>query len=164
MRAFAKYSTPALAGLITFAVACGESTAPDTKRLPTEPSAPAEGRNSGDRPPTTPTSLRITATGARSVSLAWNASTDNSGDFTYRIVRSGGSAGGLPGWLDESLRHGHTLPLGSTRAGSREIADAASPGSSCWIPDCNAFATANGRPSLTAAASSVTRLATTSER
>ena len=52
--------------------------------------AASAGRKSGDRPPTTPTNLRITASGARSVSLAWNPSTDDSGDFTYRIVRSGG--------------------------------------------------------------------------
>ena len=35
--------------------------------------------------PTTPTNLRVTATTSTSVSLAWNASTDNSGSFTYTI-------------------------------------------------------------------------------
>lgn len=53
---------------------------------------------SGDRtPPTTPTSLRVTATGARSVSLAWNPSTDKSRIATYRIYRSGGYEFRVPG-------------------------------------------------------------------
>jgi hypothetical protein len=34
-------------------------------------------------PPTTPTNLRVTAVSPTSVSLAWNASTDNSGSFFY---------------------------------------------------------------------------------
>ena len=36
-------------------------------------------------PPTTPTNLHVTATTANSVTLAWNASTDNSGNFSYRV-------------------------------------------------------------------------------
>jgi chitodextrinase len=36
-------------------------------------------------PPTKPTNLRVTAKTMTSVSLAWNASTDNSGAFTYRV-------------------------------------------------------------------------------
>ena len=39
-------------------------------------------------PPTTPTNLRITATTDTTVSLAWNASTDNSGNFSYRVTES----------------------------------------------------------------------------
>jgi chitodextrinase len=38
-----------------------------------------------DTAPTTPTNLHVTATTPTSVSLAWNASTDNSGSVTYRI-------------------------------------------------------------------------------
>ena len=41
-------------------------------------------------PPTTPTNLRITASTANSVSLAWNASTDNSSNWWY-CVQSGGA-------------------------------------------------------------------------
>jgi chitodextrinase len=36
-------------------------------------------------PPTKPTNLRVTAKTMTSVSLAWNASTDNSGNFSYRV-------------------------------------------------------------------------------
>lgn len=39
-------------------------------------------------PPTTPTNLRITATTATSISLAWNASTDNSNNWWYCVQRS----------------------------------------------------------------------------
>ncbi len=50
--------------------------------------APASA--AGDRTaPTTPTNLRITATTANSVSLAWNASTDNSSRFWYCVQTSG---------------------------------------------------------------------------
>src|SRR5687768_8993362 len=36
-------------------------------------------------PPTTPTNLHVTATTANSVTLAWDASTDNSGSLSYRV-------------------------------------------------------------------------------
>jgi chitodextrinase len=41
-------------------------------------------------PPTTPTNLRVLNTTSFSVSLSWNASTDNSGNFSYRIRHSWG--------------------------------------------------------------------------
>ncbi len=41
--------------------------------------------------PTTPGNLRVTATTTTSVSLAWNASTDNSGKVTYRVREAGGT-------------------------------------------------------------------------
>ena len=41
--------------------------------------------------PTTPGNLRVTATSTTSVSLAWNASTDNSGSVTYRVREAGGT-------------------------------------------------------------------------
>src|SRR5687767_9529799 len=40
-------------------------------------------------PPTAPSNLRVTGKTTSSVSLAWNPSTDNSGNFSYRIRRSG---------------------------------------------------------------------------
>jgi chitodextrinase len=40
-------------------------------------------------PPTTPANLRITATTATSVSLAWDKSTDNSGNFWYCVQTNG---------------------------------------------------------------------------
>jgi chitodextrinase len=48
--------------------------------------------------PTAPTNLTVTGTTAYSVSLAWGASTDNSGSFTYRIVnRTWGTSVDAPG-------------------------------------------------------------------
>ena len=43
-----------------------------------------------NRAPTKPTSLRITAVGSYGVSLAWHASSDNSGSFSYVIQASNG--------------------------------------------------------------------------
>ena len=46
----------------------------------------------GDKtPPTAPTNLRVTSLGQMSVTLAWNASTDNSGSVTYSVVKDGQS-------------------------------------------------------------------------
>lgn len=42
------------------------------------------------KPPTAPTNLRVTDFGSFSVSLAWNPSTDNSGNFSYRIRHTWG--------------------------------------------------------------------------
>jgi hypothetical protein len=44
----------------------------------------------GDKtPPTTPTNLRITNLSHKSVTLAWDASTDNSGSFSYSVNKDG---------------------------------------------------------------------------
>jgi chitodextrinase len=52
-------------------------------------SAVGAGVTRRDRtPPTTPTNLRITATTDTTISLAWNASADNSGNFSYRVTES----------------------------------------------------------------------------
>jgi chitodextrinase len=54
----------------------------------------------GDKtPPTAPTNLRVTSLGQTSVTLAWNASTDNSGSVTYSVVKDG---------------QGFTVPQGQT--------------------------------------------------
>jgi chitodextrinase len=61
-------------GAIVLVVAFGAST--------------AEARR--DRtPPTTPTDLRVIATTDTTVTLAWNPSTDNSGNFSYRVTERG---------------------------------------------------------------------------
>jgi chitodextrinase len=45
---------------------------------------------SGDKtPPTTPTNLRVASLGRTSVTLAWDASTDNSGSFSYSVNKDG---------------------------------------------------------------------------
>ena len=49
--------------------------------LSTSPALAARDRT----PPTTPTNLQVTATTTNSVTLAWNPSTDNSGNFSYRV-------------------------------------------------------------------------------
>src|SRR3954471_15530858 len=54
----------------------------------------------GDKtPPTTPTNLHATSVGQTSVTLAWNASTDNSGSFSYSVNKDG---------------QGFTVPQGQT--------------------------------------------------
>jgi hypothetical protein len=53
-------------------------------------SSASAARGGRDRtPPTTPTDLRITATTDTTVTLAWNPSTDNSGNFSYRVRERG---------------------------------------------------------------------------
>lgn len=47
-------------------------------------------------PPTTPTNLHVTAKDSFSVSLAWNPSNDNSGQFSYVIVASNGQRATVP--------------------------------------------------------------------
>jgi chitodextrinase len=49
----------------------------------------AAGARPDRSPPTTPTNLRITATGPTSLSLAWNASKENSSNWWYCVQRSG---------------------------------------------------------------------------
>lgn len=47
-------------------------------------------------PPTKPGNLRVTSMTSYQVSLAWNASTDNSGSFSYRVVVSDGGTYTVP--------------------------------------------------------------------
>jgi fibronectin type 3 domain-containing protein len=47
--------------------------------------APASAHAQDRTKPTTPTNLRVTAVNGISAGLAWNASTDNSGVFSYRV-------------------------------------------------------------------------------
>jgi chitodextrinase len=42
-------------------------------------------------PPTTPTNLRVTSLSQKSVTLAWDPSTDNSGSFSYSVNKDGQS-------------------------------------------------------------------------
>jgi hypothetical protein len=57
--------------------------------------SPAWGQR--DRtPPTTPTDLRVVGASDYSVTLSWNASTDNTGEFSYRLVSSAGVSALVP--------------------------------------------------------------------
>lgn len=47
-------------------------------------------------PPTRPTNLRVISKTSYQVALAWNASTDNSGTFSYRVVMSNGGTYTVP--------------------------------------------------------------------
>ncbi len=60
-----------------------------------------------DEPPSTPTNLRITGANLSSVSLAWDASTDNIGVSGYRIYRNGFKVGTASGatFTDTGLAH-----------------------------------------------------------
>ena len=51
--------------------------------------APAARGGRDRQPPTTPSNLRITASGPTSVSLAWDASTDNQSNWWYCVQRNG---------------------------------------------------------------------------
>ncbi|NLN75114.1 MAG: hypothetical protein GX139_02235 [Armatimonadetes bacterium] len=50
-----------------------------------------------NQPPTVPANLRVTGTTTSSISLAWNASTDNIGVVGYRIYRNGAQVGTATG-------------------------------------------------------------------
>src|SRR6187549_2586912 len=51
----------------------------------------------GDRTaPSRPTNLRVTSSSAYQISLAWNASTDNSGALSYKVFVSYGSTYTVP--------------------------------------------------------------------
>lgn len=69
------HKIPLAAGLIVLAATVLVSTA---------------GASRDRTPPTTPTNLRITASTETSVSLAWDASRENSGNFWYCVQRSAG--------------------------------------------------------------------------
>jgi hypothetical protein len=72
------FATAVLAFALVFV-----SAAPARKPPPPPPTP-------GDKtPPTTPTILRITASSATSISLAWNASTDNSTNWWYCVQTNG---------------------------------------------------------------------------
>ena len=63
-----------------------------------------------NEPPTTPTNLRITGVTSSSISLAWDASTDNIGVAGYRIYRNGSQVGTATGttYTDTGLANNTT--------------------------------------------------------
>ncbi|MFL5631539.1 MAG: hypothetical protein ACJ77T_09815, partial [Gemmatimonadaceae bacterium] len=99
MRALAKYSTPALSGLIVFAVGCSDAVAPDTDRLLLDPGAAAAARKTpgptspppDTTPPTVPT-VASTDVGRRHISLAWSSTDAGSAGapIYYSITVNGG--------------------------------------------------------------------------
>ena len=104
MRALAKYSTAALAGLIVIAMACREATAPDTE-LSLDAGAYAAGKKGpGNVPPpadvTPPTApvLSLTGFGRRHISLAWSSTDDRTGNILYRFTVNGAPDPYGPTW------------------------------------------------------------------
>ena len=88
---FVPRSVVAAALALVLALAVAGPVAAGKKPAPAPP---------GDKtPPTAPTNLRVTSLGHKSVTLAWNASTDNSGSVTYSVVKDG---------------QGFTVPQGQT--------------------------------------------------
>jgi chitodextrinase len=85
-------------------------------------------------PPTEPTSFRVTAITPFSVSLAWNSSTDNSGDVSYVLVSTAGGTVTLPRnataytWTGLHPRESYTFIIGARDAagnGSASVSVAA---------------------------------------
>jgi chitodextrinase len=73
--------TTAFAAIVLVLAFVFVSAAPAKRPPPPPPGDP--------QAPTAPTNLRITASSATSISLAWNASTDNSKDWWYCVQRDG---------------------------------------------------------------------------
>jgi hypothetical protein len=63
---------------LVLGTSAASAAAPGPKKPPPSPAGDST-------PPTTPTDLRVTATTRTSITLAWNASTDNSGVFSYVV-------------------------------------------------------------------------------
>lgn len=99
MRAMVRYSTPVLAGLTAFTVACSDTVSPDTNRLSLDPGASAAARkNPGSVPPpadTTPPTVPVvsaTDVGRRHISLAWSSTDEGSAGASiyYSTTVNGG--------------------------------------------------------------------------
>jgi chitinase len=91
-----RQSLPCLAGsIVILAAACHDATGPEPALIASDapPLAAAKDR----RPPTAPTNLRTTEITSFSVSLAWGASTDNSGSLSYRVRNNSGVEIAVPG-------------------------------------------------------------------
>jgi chitodextrinase len=81
---------PATGALLTFALALvvvgtGAAAPPSDRKPPSPWPSPSPDRTA----PTTPTDLRVTNLTHKTVTLAWNASTDNSGSVTYTVYKDG---------------------------------------------------------------------------
>jgi chitodextrinase len=63
--------------------------------------------------PTAPTNLRVTGVTAYTVSLAWNASTDNSGSFVYKVRHSWGYEATVPQTQTSFTWTGNVEPRGT---------------------------------------------------
>jgi chitodextrinase len=81
--------------MLVVAASCREAIEPETPS--TLAPAPAMATAADRKAPTKPTNLRSTGNTAWSVSLAWNASTDNSGSLSYRVRDNWGREISVPG-------------------------------------------------------------------
>src|SRR6185437_14154958 len=59
-------------------------------QIQTDMNTPVKGAKPGDtQAPSTPTGLKVTSTTMKSISLSWNASSDNVGVASYGVYRNG---------------------------------------------------------------------------
>lgn len=85
MSALRQSLSHALAGsILVVAAACREGTEPEAPSI-TAPGSPSLASSADRKAPTRPSNLRSTGNTSWSVSLAWGASTDNSGSVAYRV-------------------------------------------------------------------------------
>lgn len=99
MHALARYSTPALAGLTAFVVACSDVVAPDAERISLDPTVSAAAKKKpgsvtpppDTTPPTTPV-LSANDVGRRHLTLAWSSTDVGSAGapIYYNITVNGG--------------------------------------------------------------------------
>jgi chitodextrinase len=105
------------------------------------------GPSADRKAPTTPTSLRVTGTTAYSVSFAWNASTDNSGSFTYRLTNK--TAGGS--FVVPGTQTTFTLATGLAPSGSYAFVIYAVDGAGNWSNASNSVSATLPRDTTTPA-------------
>jgi len=82
----------AVSATVLSACGGGETTA-STPPPPEPPVTPSPSPVPDTQPPTAPANFRATATSAFTVSLTWQAATDNVGVVTYRVLRNGAQVG-----------------------------------------------------------------------
>ena len=87
--------------------------------------------------PSRPTNLHVTAVTSWSVSLAWNPSTDNSGQFTYRVICSNGQSITVP--QNQTFA---TFSSGLQHMGTYSFTVRAVDGSNNWSQPSNAVSAA----------------------
>jgi chitinase len=100
--------------LVGFAVAYTACESPSETVVDTDVASTRAAADTPDtQPPTAPTNLHVTAQTPNTISLAWNASTDNSGSVIYVIRLQGGSYPFVIDWYRST-----SITLGGLDAGT----------------------------------------------